>query len=260
MKMKAAAGIVATTIVMSWALAMLGLTGRAKATPHYATSGATVRDVVWIGMVDIKGAPAERIALACYDSAVNSFDHIKVLGTASGLNDDWQIHGDPSAAGTGGDALYVVASDGTTPSGYCSNLTTFETGSWNRLVYSGRYLDLYGDGGNETLMMDGGGANNTWLNGDAGDDFLQQSSSIGYAKGGDGADNIWGLTGGNGDSLSGDAGNDCLWDDNNNTTSFLFFDCGAGSGDVCAWGNRATGTTCKAGSNCETPSVYCGFF
>src|SRR5690606_7614176 len=108
-------------------------------------------------------------------------------------------------------------------------------------------LDLYGGDGNDWIIWDGGGSHDTFVNGGTGHDFLEQSSSIGRAKGNDGNDTLWGLDG-SADSLRGDSGADCLWDANN---SFAVFDCGGDTGDSRDPSN--TGTT-------GCPNTYsCGF-
>lgn len=246
-------GVVAA-VVMGVTLAMFGSIGRASAlTSLYATSASTSRDIVWVGMIDAKGdGVLTRVAVACFEDTVGSNDRIVLLWTygSYGLKDDYNIHGDPAGGGTGGDAMYLVAA-GYTPTGYCaaSNTAIFESGtSWTALNYNGHYLDLYGDGGNETLVYDGGGSNNTYLSGGDGDDVVWQASSIGAARGDGGADIVWGLTGGNGDQLTGGAGDyDCLWDDNN---SFTTYDCGGQAND--AHDDNNTGF-----SNCPT-SWTCG--
>ena len=202
-------------------------------------------DKIYIGMVDRPGdGTTNRVATVCVDSTNASDDEFFPLGTASGLSQDWRIHGDVSASLGLADVIYMIKSNGTNPSGFCGTGGS-AGGTWNVLAYNGFYLDLYGEGGSDTEISDAGGSGDTFMFGGAGGDYMVQRSSLGKADGEDGNDTIMGWSSGGGDSLWGRAGNDCLSDSNN---SFTTFDCGEHTGDNDTYDSSNTGVN----PNCET--------
>jgi hypothetical protein len=207
-------------------------------------------ETMWIGMVDMPGdGTSSRVAALCIDGPGAS-DIWIALGNHNGLGDDYEIHGDSADSGTGNDTIRVVGSDGTNPTGYCGTGSGGTAGgTWNRLAYNGRILDLFGDGGADSLH-DGGGSNDTWTSGGAGNDYLPQVSSIGRANGGAGQDTVYGLSSGSGDRLLGGDDADCLWD---STNTFTTFDCGGHTNDTRSSTNSGAGIT-----GCPQQDPCCG--
>jgi len=197
--------------------------------------------VLTVGQVNHGGTTSSWL---CDDGPSPSDAQWTNLGTGSGLSDNWLIHGDSSATGAGWDVVKVLRGT-TTITGDCAPTS----GSWGALTFNAFYLDVYGDDGNDDASA-GGGSNSSWAFGGAGNDYARQFSSISLAKGGDGNDTVFG-NGGSGDGLYGEAGNDCLWDDNN---TWVAYDCGSGS-DSYMYGNTGAGKV-----SCESSSgTCCGF-
>jgi len=233
------------------ALALWLVPTAASALEVIRAGGSGDNDYILIGEVEIKDV-GTRFAV-CVDDPDDENDEVYYPFASNKLTDDVEVHGDSIDSGTGDDTMLIVASADTDPpssgpGSFCHREKNLEIdGQWDPPVYDGYYLDLYGDGGDEKEMDDGGGSNDTWMSGDGGHDYLEQHSSIGRALGQDGNDTIWGLTGGNGDYLWGHDGDDCLWDDDD---SFSALNCGDHVSGDSHGGN--TGTT-----NCENLDQCC---
>ena len=234
-----------TSLALSHLL-VLTIIAPSSASALTVVRGTNSSETVWVGMVDVTGdGVSGRGPVACWALGSSSAT-FSIIGTTSGLDDDYAVHGDASDSGTGNDWMSLIVTNGTAVPGPCGAIG----GTWNRLTYNGYFLDLAGDAGNETRMHDGGGSGDTFLSGNDGNDFLQQWSSIGWARGDDDDDTVYGFTGTSADVLYGDDGDDCLWDGNN---SWLVFHCGNGSD---RYSNLNSGTM----TSCETSDASCGGF
>jgi len=159
----------------------------------------------------------------------------RLLGTASGLDDDYYFKG-----GEGNDT--VILSDAQYVY-LCGQLVY-------PLVYNGHAFDVHGEGGNDWLEV---GSGRTSLVGGPGNDYLSGGYYAGWFFGGDGDDRIFSWGSGSYEWLDGGAGNDCLTD--MNVAASYGFDCGAGDDRA----TRRWGYTPANMTNCESVIDYlCG--
>lgn len=140
-----------TWLMVAFVSALLSATaGSAKALTTLRGAGNDDENI-YVAMVDVTGdGTHNKVPVVCFDSTNNTHDTYYIIGTTSGLDDDYQIHGDSTDGGTGSDSLQI----GWTSSGYCGSIT--DTGGSANLAYNSWYLDLYGDGGNDRYLSDGG--------------------------------------------------------------------------------------------------------
>jgi hypothetical protein len=151
-----------------------------------------------------------------------------VLGN-TGLDGPYEIH-------TGPNTDNVLIPDGSWSTLSCGGL------SGGPLNYDGHFLDVYLGSGNDSATA---GSGDTYVIAGAGNDTVSSLNPMAALYGDDGDDKLWTRGSGTFQSLFGDAGNDCLQDDN----SSAFFDCG-------------TGTDSHAGApfdavSCEVPVASC---
>lgn len=198
----------------------------------FVVNGTSSADAILVGMINQDGTGQK--AWVCVDNG--SSGSWTQVGDTSGLTSGGQVNG-----GAGNDVMAVVSSKG------LSSVPTHcqvSGQSWHELLYGAYYVDLYGEGDNDTLS-DGGGAHNTFLLGGDGNDALQQVSTIGYLAGENGNDNLYGWAIGGYDVLNGNAGTDCLWSYDSYSTA----SCGPETGE------KAHLTPMPA--DCETPVSSC---
>jgi hypothetical protein len=122
------------------------------------------------------------------------------------------------------------------------------TGNWDKLVFDGHYVVLYGNGGDDALQC-GPDSETCGALGAAGDDILYNYSTVGYLDGGGDDDQLVDDSGGSVNTLWGQEGNDCLMDIDG---TFQDCDCGdsIGNGDL-----RYSQHFCDS---CESTTSCCG--
>lgn len=215
-------------------------------------------EVYYVGMVDVTNdGITNRIAMVCVDeigtsgscsctgtpaatcTCVDSRDRTIPIGNGGGLTDDVVVHGDIASSSAGGrDEMYLVAYNGFRPASnsFCGDnllLGGIMRSTWNQLIYTNagvtRYLDLWGDEGNDVLNNGFSGAN-TWMRGDDGTDILLNRATYGVAHGLAGNDAICSTPAGNVDELRGHDGQDCLadtsWSSADPYMGWAYFSCG----------------------------------
>jgi hypothetical protein len=214
---------------------------------HALTTRAPTVDVerrITIGMVNLTGdLLASRVPVICWEDPNGTNDQYAVLGSITGLTDDYYLDGS-----SGNDGFYPIETNGTTPSGWCATGGGAFTGTWNRLAYNGHYADFRGLAGSDN-MRDGGGTNDTVLYGGNDSDHVYQYSThtSATANGDAGDDFVAGRTAGLDDDLFGGTGNDCLIDDTNTAQNF---NCGGQAGDQKDLSNSLTSVGCTLHQYC----------
>jgi Ca2+-binding RTX toxin-like protein len=151
------------------------------------------------------------------------------IGGAAGLNTDYNVHG-----GGGNDNMQIVAIANQNVCGF-----TLEP-----LAYNGHYVDLFGEGGNDTVFNPGN--NETWISGGPGKDLVFGSTFGGRIAGDDDEDLV--LGGVDDNILVGGEGPDCLSVSHNLAATY---DCGNGA-------DRRTSTPSNVIS-CESLVPSCNF-
>lgn len=155
----------------------------------------------------------------CYDGPSAGDAQWVLLGTTTGLDDDYVIHGDANG-GTGHNdtinagPLFATSASDCQPDG--------GPGSWSALAYNGHFLDVEGDGGDDRIT---GFAGDTISYGEAGEDYIEVYTCVAGTHGDGGADGdeLVGIAGSCENYLAG-AGSDCIDDINN---SHSLYSCGA---------------------------------
>ncbi len=200
-------------------------------------------DTVFVGRVNHDGTVKHWV---CYDRPGAASRWVPLTQSGNYLGDDVVVNGGTSATDGGNDTMLIVTSASYSVSGDCA-------GTWSPPLWNGHFIDLHGNGGNDTLY-DGttsGGTNDSQLKGEGGADVLFGYSSVAWLLGGDGADHLRALhSSSSGDILKGENHGDCLQDDSNSWTTF---DCGD------ATDARWTGDTNTPRIDCETTAGCCGF-
>lgn len=221
---------------------MVAATAKAE-TAVYAWNDAA--HTVYVGMVD-HGPGTSAKPWACWDGPSANDALWALLGTTSGLDDDYAVHANhPTSGNYYNDTIFVIRSS-TAVAGDCAP----DAGNWTALTFNGRYLDVYGDGGNDVVAN---GSGDSIASGGDGNDSVGNYSCVGAASahGNAGNDDVWGYAG-NCDDLFGEAGDDCL-DDTNNTWST--YNCGGHTnGDEFQQNDDDSATP----TGCETPVESCG--
>lgn len=230
----------------------LGLAPLAHAQVGYVVRGTQYGEDVLIGMVDITNdGVLNREAAICYRGLLAPTWRLIDAGTSAGLNGQYFIHGDQFDTGGNGDGLYMVPYDGYNPAaGYCLNGGGAVYSSWNRLLFNGWQVTLYGDEGNDildsgwsaaTIAMSGGGGNDTLLN----------RGTAAYAGGDTGDDTVWSTSSGGSDTSHGGAGVDCVYD---SSGTFFQFKCGT---ETDTWYTTGTPSdaSCEGSANCSVCGI-----
>ncbi|MCZ7684188.1 MAG: hypothetical protein M5U28_37595 [Sandaracinaceae bacterium] len=222
---------------------VVGVNAARAETAVYAWNDAA--HTVYVGMVD-HGAGTDPRPWACWDGPSPNDELWALLGTTSGLDDNYAVHADhPTSGNYYNDTIFVIRSS-TSVVGDCAA----DAGSWTALDFNMKYLDVYGDGENDIVAN---GSGDSIASGGDGIDTLGNYSCVGAANahGNAGGDFVYGYAG-NCDDLFGDAGDDCL-DDRNNLWSQ--YNCGThSSGDQYQQDDDDSATP----SNCETAVASCG--
>jgi Ca2+-binding RTX toxin-like protein len=194
------------------AVAFVGLSwsaSRAEAV-HVETSTSVFGNSSVTGLVatfDIGGVLQQRVVWYRHSDG-SCLPSTNSLGPSTGLNDHTEVVG-----GAADDAIFIVTWSGS----FCGY-------NFTPLVYGGKFLDLYGADGNDSLYGYGGG--DTWVHGGGHNDYLYSENPAGTLEGLGGDDTLQAGSSGAGETLLGGDGNDCLYDAN---SSASVFDCGAGT-------------------------------
>jgi Ca2+-binding RTX toxin-like protein len=122
--------------------------------------------------------------------------NVQVIGNAAGLSDDYLVNGTP-----GNDRLEIQP--WWTSNSFCGrNIAP--------LVYGAHFIDLDGGAGDDIVVC--GSKGDTFIYGSDGNDGLLSFNPNGVLSGGPGDDSIYADGNGSGEVVTGDAGNDCLFD------------------------------------------------
>ena len=181
----------------------------------------------WIGCT-VHGGLSKR-AWLCWD------DNWEQLDTSCDLDDSFNFDADP-----GNDVVTTISSNGLFIAGTCQS-------TWDPLLYDGFAVILTGGDGLDTLVGQvGTGIQGLYGFEDDDTLYVNSSSTSSAAFGGNDDDIVIGFSSANGnDYLQGEAGNDCLEDRGsgwqNDGTDGAGFDCGTGTDDYDK--NGQTGVT-----------------
>ena len=240
---KTASNIVAALMCLLGAMLYAPI-ARADLTRYMDSAGNcfTIGMATW----NYAGSTANRATL-CYrtTAGVEEFAYLRTTGFGGGgLNDNVNLE----ALGGADYGGFVPTDDWTAPTNCDCGLGA---GAWDKLLYNGFFMDVYGQDGNdiiEIVAAGGTGDSIAWCG--AGDDYAYNDSTVGDCIGEDGNDHLVSTaTSGASDGLGGDAGNDCLWDQSGMKA---YCDCSEGAPDN-DW--RHSSHTC---SNCESTTECCG--
>ena len=154
-----------------------------------------------------------------------------IIGGASGLNDDYLVHGT-----TGEDQLEIQP--WFTSNSFCGSTIA-------PLVYGGHFIDLDGGPGPDAVICASKG--DSFIFGSEGDDVLLSFNPAGVLSGGPGNDSIYADGSPANQIVFGDSGNDCLFSFSGAAQTF---NCGDGSDTV-------SGTVPVNATSCESTASLC---
>lgn len=198
-------------------------------TQLYSPFGASAPVTAFVG-----GCSSGLCQIVVWQRNSDSACAITLIGDGGGLFDNTEING-----GSGNDTLYIMDSSNAYGP-LCGYNLTYP-------IYNGYYLDLYGQGGSDDLRSHTGG--DSWLFGGDGNDVVF-SVGPGNLWGGNGNDIVYARGAFSAEGLFGEAGNDCLEDEN---AAAATIDCGPGTDNI----GRALSGAIPLNFNCEQIVGFC---